>query len=131
MPVVKNNFWLRPGYEALTFFGFIVTPTNREAEAMSSRTSALKRHEMIHLRQAQSTGDSWVRFYFLYIWYYLRALPQNRRMRNAAYLINPFEMEAYRHMGEPDYLDRPATEWRQWAMMKPRERLVLLQSRHK
>ncbi len=78
---------------------------------------------MIHLRQAQSTGDSWVCFYCLYIWYYLRALPQNRHRRNAAYLINPFEIEAYRHMDEPDYLDRPATEWRKWAKMKPSERI--------
>ena len=130
MPVVKNSFWLRPGYQALTFFGFIVTATQQDAEAMSDRASDLKRHEMIHLRQAQSTGDSWVRFYFLYIWYYLRALPQNRRMRNAAYIINPFEMEAYRHMHEPDYPDGPADEWRRWAKMKPRERLALLKNRH-
>jgi len=129
MPVVKNSFWLRPGYQAMTFFGFIVAATTQDAEAMRNRASDLKRHEMIHLRQAQSAGDSWVRFYLLYIWYYLRALPQNRRMRNAAYLLNPFEMEAYRHMHDLDYLDGPATEWRRWAKMKPRERLNILKDK--
>ena len=123
MPAVKNDFWLRPGYEAMTFFGVIVTSKKEFADLMNGRTTALKRHEMIHLRQAQQTGDSWLRFYLLYIWYYLRALPQNRRLKNAAYRLNPFEMEAYGHMYDADYLDRPADEWRMWAAMSPRERL--------
>ena len=122
MPAVRNSFLLRPGYTAMTFFGFIVTASQEEADTMNVRLTRLKRHEMIHLRQAHNTGDSWVRFYLLYIWYYLRALPQNRRMKNAAYLLNPFEMEAYRHMDEPGYEQGEACEWRRWAAMKPSER---------
>lgn len=125
MHALRNDFWLRPGYEAMTFFGFIVTATQQEADHINGRMTPLKRHEMIHLRQAQSTGNSWLRFYLLYLWYYLRALPQNRRMANAAYRLNPFEIEAYAHMYEPDYLDRPADEWRRWAKLKPRQRLKL------
>ena len=129
MPTVKNNFWLRQGYEAMTFFGVIVTATEREAEAMCRGMSALKRHETIHLRQAQSTGDSWLRFYLLYIWYYLRALPQNRHMTNAAYRLNPFELEAYRHMYEEGYEILEANEWRRWAKIKPRERRLMIQNK--
>ena len=127
MNVVIDSLWLRRGYQALTFFGTVIVGTEADARLMRQSGNSLTRHEMIHLRQAQSTHDSWLLFYLLYIWYYLRALPQNRRMKNAAYLINPFEIEAYRHMDDPDYLDRcadeGATEWRRLAKMSPRERL--------
>lgn len=135
MPALRNNFWLRrKGYDAMTFYGTIITATQEEADKMNSRMTSLKRHEMIHLLQARSTCNSWTLFYIRYLWYYLRALPQNRRMKDAAYLLNPFEMEAYRHMYEADYLERceqGAIEWRQWARMKPRRRLEAYQQRRR
>ena len=135
MPAVVNSFWLRKGFEGLTFFGTILTPSQALADdfnihsvAGDFKSAAIKNHEMIHLRQAQSCGDSWLRFYLLYIWYWLRALPISRKMKQGAYLLNPFEMEAYRHMNDLDYLNnRDATEWRQFAKMKPRDRLALYQ----
>ena len=92
-----------------------------------SADRALKNHEMIHLRQAQSCGDSWLRFYLLYIWYWLTGLRMNRKMKHAAYLLNPFEMEAYARMDDLDYLKGPATEWRKYAKMKLKDRLKLYQ----
>ena len=83
---------------------------------------------MIHLRQAQSLHNSWFLFYVRYIWYYVRAIPQNKYNRNAAYYLNPFEMEAYEHMYEQDYLEKcknGANGWRAYAKMKPRERRKL------
>ena len=129
MPAVVNSFWLPKGYEGLTFFGQILTPTQAEADRFNSGFPALKNHEMIHLRQAQSTGDSWIRFYLLYIWYWLKGLPMNRKMRNAAYLLNPFEMEAYGRMHDLGYLKRcegGAKEWRWYAKMPLEERLRLI-----
>ena len=129
MPAVVNSFWLPKGYEGLTFFGQILTPTQAEADRFNSGFTALKNHEMIHLRQAQSTGDSWIRFYLLYIWYWLKGLPMNRKMRNAAYLLNPFEMEAYGRMHDLGYLKRcegGAEEWRRYAKMPLEERLRLI-----
>ena len=134
MPALRNTFWLRRGYDALTFFGTIITATDEDAQEMAGgaagrRFSELKNHEMIHLRQAQSTGDSWWRFYGLYLWYWLRALPLNRVLPGAAYRLNPFEIEAYAHMSDPHYLDScpdGAQEWRRWAAIKPRERLKIL-----
>ena len=126
MPALRNNFWLRrKHYDAMTFYGTIVTATQDEADRMNSKMTSLKRHEMIHMLQARSTCNSWTLFYLRYLWYYLRALPQNRRVKNAAYKLNPFEIEAYRHMYEPDYLERceqGAVEWKQWAKLKPRQR---------
>ena len=69
MPAVVDIFWIRSGYEALTFFGTILTHSKGDADAMNRRLTTLKNHEMIHLRQAQSTGDSWWRFYRLYLHY--------------------------------------------------------------
>ena len=126
MIAVVNSFWLPKGYEGLTFFGKILTPNQEVADKMNKGFSTLKNHEMIHLRQAQACGDSWVRFYFLYLWYSLRALPMCRKMKRAAYLLNPFEIEAYRHMNDLDYLSKgEATEWRKYAKMPLKERLKL------
>lgn len=126
MSVFTDGFWLRKGYEAMTFFGIIVAASETDARH-ADHDSSLHRHETIHLRQAQSVHDSWLLFYLLYFWYTLRALPQNRRMKNAAYRINPFELVAYRHMDDPDYVaqcrEKGANEWRTFARMSPRERL--------
>lgn len=128
MPAVVNTFWLRKGYEGLTFFGHILAPTQELADRFNGSVDrALKNHEMIHLRQAQSCGDSWIRFYLLYIWYWLTGLRMNRKMKHAAYLLNPFEMEAYARMNDLDYLKGPATEWRKYAKMKLKDRLKLYQ----
>ena len=68
MPAVVNTFWLRKGFQGLTFFGHILTPTQAEADLFNAgqaggiHSAAMKNHEMIHLRQAQSCSDSWLRF---------------------------------------------------------------------
>ena len=51
----------------------------------------------------------------------------NSKMKHAAYLLNPFEMEAYARMYDFDYLNGPATEWRRYAKMSLRDRLALYQ----
>jgi hypothetical protein len=127
MPVSYDDFWIGKGFSALTFFGTIVAASTKDAAAMEREGSSLKRHEMIHLRQAQATGDSWLLFYLLYGWYYLRALRQNRHMHNAAYYINPFELEAYQNEDDQHYLEqcneKGATQWRNYAKMSPEERM--------
>ena len=128
---VKEGFWLKKKYGAMMFFGHILTHTQHEADILNAHGGSLKRHEAIHLKQAQSTCNSWLCFYIIYIWHYLRALPQNRYMRNAAYYLNPFEMEAYEHMYESDYLDKchdGANGWRKYAKMKPSQRRKMSKS---
>ena len=136
MPAVVNTFWLPKGYEGLTFFGHILAPSQAEADRFNSGYSTMKNHEMIHLRQAQACGDSWLRFYLLYIWYWLKnkiVLLHKRyrpcRLKNAAYLLNPFEIEAYGKMHDLDYLNGPATEWRRYAKMPIKERMKLYNHR--
>ncbi len=40
MPAVVNTFWLRKGYEGLTFFGQILAPTQQEADRFNAGASA-------------------------------------------------------------------------------------------
>ena len=122
---VKDSFWLGKKYDAMMFFGVIVTHTQHDADIINSCDNSLKRHETIHLLQARSTHNSWLCFYTLYIWYYLRALPMNRKLPNAAYRLNPFEMEAYEHMYNADYVEQcqaGANGWRTYAKMSVKER---------
>ena len=58
----------------------------------------------------------------------------NRKMKHAAYLLNPFEMEAYRRMHDIGYLQRcdgGAKEWRVYAKMPMNQRLSMYQNNHK
>jgi len=137
MPAVVNTFWLRKGYEGLTFFGHILTPSQHEADLFNAGQNPLKNHEMIHLRQAQSCGDSWIRFYLLYLWYWLKDSVGNRHhrgLKNAAYRLNPFEMEAYEQMYDAGYLSRcegGAEGWRRFAKMSLKERLGYYLNNHR
>lgn len=126
MPAVVDTFWLKSGYAALTFFGTILTHSQQEADGMNGRLTTLKNHEMIHLKQAVSTGDSWWRFYRLYLKFWLQANRARRRYPNAGYRLNPFEMEAYEHMNDLSYTElckNGATEWRRFAQMSLDERI--------
>lgn len=123
MPVMVSKFWMPRNYAGMTFFGTILTGSKHHVKAFEQKGHTMRNHEMIHLRQAQSTHNSWLLFYLLYGWYSLLALPQNRKMKNAAYWLNPFEMEAYRHESDLHYLEHnEATEWRKYARMSPEER---------
>ena len=126
MPATVNRFLCRKGYTAITLFGHLFTREQRAADRLNGKYDALKNHEMIHLRQAQDTGNSWYRFYWLYLWYSFKALWYIRKHRRAAYYLNPFEMEAYCHMYDLHYLESTggkATEWRKFAKMSLAARL--------
>jgi hypothetical protein len=126
MPATVNRFLCRKGYTAITLFGRLFTREEESAARLNKKYDALKNHEMIHLRQAQDTGNSWYRFYWLYLWYSFKALWFIRKYRKATYYLNPFEMEAYCHMYDLHYLESTggkATEWRKFAKMSLAARL--------
>lgn len=126
MQAVAKPFWIPKGYEGLTFFGHIITHNLQDAEDFNRGFNAIKNHEMIHLYQARACHDSWLRFYWRYLRYWLQASRYRRRLRNAGYLLNPFELEAYRYMHDLDYLkDKPngTDGWRKYAQMSLEERL--------
>ncbi len=132
MPAVAMPRFIRKGYDGLTFFGYIITHTQEEAEALNTRFDAMKNHEMIHLYQARSTNDSWWCFYARYAYYWLRGCISCIPLKNAAYLLNPFELEAYGKMYDLSYLDDKKSgtnEWRRYAKMSMKERYEIYLAR--
>ena len=140
MKAVAMPRWIKRGYEGLTFFGHIITHSQQEAEAFNAchtltdrskngtYLGSLKYHEMIHLYQARACHDSWCLFYLRYGWYWLLA-NRYRRLKNAGYRLNPFEMEAYANMYDLHYLDdkaHGATGWRRYARMPLSERMKII-----
>ena len=126
MKAVAKPRWIRKGYDGLTFFGTIITHTEQEAEAFNKRFDFMKNHEMIHLYQARATHNSWLCFYWKYFVYWLSGNRYRKRLKNAGYLLSPFEMEAYREMYNLHYLDdkKSGTNgWRRYAEMSLEERL--------
>ena len=69
MEASVSRFWCRKGYTGITIFGHIFTRTQEDADKFNSKFDALKNHEMIHVRQAQSLYDSWFLFYVRYLWF--------------------------------------------------------------
>jgi len=125
MPAIAMPRFIRQGYDGLTFFGYIITHTQEEAEALNTHFDAMKNHEMIHLYQARSTHDSWWCFYMQYAYYWLRGCFSRIPLKNAGYLLNPFELEAYEKMYDLRYLNDKKSgtnEWRRYARMSMKER---------
>ncbi len=129
MPATVTRWWKRENFSALTFFGYILTSGENIANHLNGRFDALKNHEMIHLRQAQDTHNSWFCFYARYLWYSLLAMRYYRKLPKASYYLNPFEMEAYLNMNDLHYLrglDNGTSGWREYARMPLRERLTIM-----
>ena len=132
MRAFAHPWLIRKGYDGLTFFGHIITHSKEDAAHFNACFDALKNHEMIHLYQARDCHDSWLLFYIRYGWYWLTAFRYRKFLRNAAYLLNPFEMEAYHHMHNLHYLDNKESgtnEWRRYAHMSLQERLQVYLAR--
>ncbi len=132
MPAIAMPRFIRKGYDGLTFFGYIITHTQEEAEALNTRFDMMKNHEMIHLYQARSTQDSWWWFYTLYTCYWMRGIFSRIPLRNKGYILNPFELEAYDKMYDLHYLDDKKSgtnEWRRYAKMSLKERYKIYLAR--
>lgn len=133
MPATVTRWWNKKNYAAITFFGYIFTSGENIAHHLNNRYDSLKNHEMIHLRQAQDTHNSWFCYYLRYLWYSLTAMRYFRKQRNAQYYLNPFEMEAYLHMNDLTYLDGlegGTSGWREYAKMPLSERLRIMRENY-
>ena len=87
---------------AITLYPFIISKEQLPV--------TIYNHEKIHLVQQR---ELWVvGFYFLYIWYWLKARAKGLNGRDAYYAI-PFEKEAYTHQEDLGYLkERKPQAWR-------------------
>lgn len=98
MKIIYNNIIPFKGYIAINIFGIIFA--RKEYKPVTKTTI---NHERIHTEQMKELG-----FIFFYIWYgieYLIKLIKYKNHDKAYNLIN-FELEAYVHDHEEDYLSK-------------------------
>lgn len=111
---IITGFKILPsGYAAITLFG-IVFMRRSYIDAInylnSSRGQLLINHEKIHILQKKSI-HSWIIFYILYIWYFLKLYLSTFNWK-MSYKTIPFELESYNN--EIKELDK--SNWRVWRM---------------
>lgn len=111
---IITGFKILPsGYAAITLFG-IVFMRRSYIDAInylnSSRGQLLINHEKIHILQKKSI-HSWIIFYILYIWYFLKLYLSTFNWK-MSYKTIPFELESYNN--EIKGLDK--SNWRVWRM---------------
>lgn len=118
---IKWNKFFPIGYLAMTFFGkmWMKNKDKKKWEYYIStgHSNVVINHEMIHVKQAVSTNNSWFKFYFLYAWYWLTANPLFNGF-TFAYKMNPFEMEAYSNETDLYYIGTHASGAYRWKTYK-------------
>lgn len=100
----KKAHFLLPKFRGITLMGVVYCQKKSDIEDINKSEaidSVFKSHETIHVRQALSMGDSWLRFYINYIFNYIRNLPLIFIDLYAPYRLIPTEIEAY--LNEKDY----------------------------
>lgn len=94
----KNKLLCPKGFKAITLFGTVFVrklSIEYEFNLTDKIDSVLKSHEMIHVKQAVSTCNSWFLFYILYLWQWLCNLPLLFINVYAPYRFIAFELEAF------------------------------------
>jgi hypothetical protein len=125
----RKAWFLLPGFSALTWKGYAYCKSQKEADKINSTDkidSRLESHETIHIRQAESTHDSWFLFYTRYVWEYICNLPLIFINIYAPYKFMPFEIEAYLNQDEWYYCMHGATyQWKDFEEMGIKARYKL------
>ena len=90
---------------AITIFPFIISREEMTPETLN--------HETIHIHQQREL--LLIPFYVLYAFYYFKGLTKYKD-KHQAYLMIPFEQEAYQNDGNLDYLK--GRKWFAWRRYK-------------
>lgn len=82
------------GYLAMMWCGNIIYRKENEEKIYRNLQQTMK-HEGWHKLQAEYWGkDSWIRYYLIYLWEWIKGNPLTHPSKSAYYTI-PFEVEAY------------------------------------
>lgn len=93
----KKALFLFPGFRALTWKGIAYCKEKSDIQlinALDTINSNFEAHELTHVKQAESTHDSWFCFYALYLWQWLLNFPLFIYGAMMPYYFIPFELEA-------------------------------------
>ena len=101
------------GFAGITLFGHVFTSYEEDYLKKYIKTTNGKKfvnHENIHCIQARSLKGSWLEFYMLYIFYWIKNL-FNIGFSKKAYYEIPFEREAYQNEWDFNY---KTTKWKNY-----------------
>lgn len=115
LKIISNKIIPFGRYVAITMFGKVFTRKSMKDLEKYLTTNAGKRmikHESIHVMQAKDECKSWLKFYALYLWYFVKMLFWCFKW-DMSYKTIPFEIEAYRYQDMEDY---NKTSWKLFRM---------------
>lgn len=124
----KKAFLLPSSFAAITLFGVVYCKSKAKADKINESDridSQLESHETIHVRQAESTKNSWLLFYLIYIWQWIKNLQLIFIDSHAPYKFMPFELEAYRYQDNWDYCFGKCEKWKEYNKLKLKEKYYL------
>lgn len=111
----KKAWLLFSGFAAITLFGVVYCKSQSRVDEINKTEnidSQLESHETIHVRQAESTHDSWLLYYLKYIWQWIINFPLIFVNTYAPYKFMPFELEAYANQDDWDYCLGKCENWK-------------------
>ena len=125
----KKALFLFPGFRALTWKGVVYCKRESDIQLINFEdkiSSDFESHEMIHVRQAESTHDSWFCFYALYLWYWILNFPLFIYGMMMPYYFIPFELEAYNNETDWKYPTNGAVyQWKKFNQLSLKSKLKL------
>lgn len=129
--LIKAKFTklLPSSFAAITLFGVVYSNRKSTVEMINKSDlfdSSTEVHEMIHVKQACSTKDSWLLFYLTYICEWLFNLPLIFVNVMAPYKFMPMELDAYGNQNDPIYaMGVECNMWRRYKKISLKERFKL------
>lgn len=125
----KKAWFLLPSFRAITWKGVAYCNDKLDVKTINLTEGIncrLKSHETIHVRQAESTDDSWLKFYVRYVWEWILNLPLIFIDMFAPYKFMPFEIEAYINQDNWDYCKHGAVyQWKEFEKLTLKEKREL------
>lgn len=125
----RKAWFLLSGFAALTWKGYAYCKTRELADKINSTEkidSRLESHETIHIRQAESMKNSWLKFYTRYIWEWVCNIPLIMINIYAPYMFMPIEIEAYLNQDNWDYcMHGESLQWKEFEKLKLKEKKKL------
>ena len=114
----KKALFLFSGFRALTWKGIAYCKKESDIQLINAQdtiNSNFEAHEMTHVKQAESTHNSWFCFYALYLWYWLLNFPLFIYGKFMPYYFIPFELEAMNNETDWKYPTNGAVyQWKEF-----------------
>ena len=124
----KKALFLFPGFRALTWKGIVYCKDKFDVNLINSVdaiTSDFESHETLHIRQAESTKDSWFVYYTLYLWQWFCNFPLFFVGWRMPYNFIPFELEAFTNETNHDYpMHGPVYQWKEFKKLTMKQKFA-------